>query len=129
MTRHIFLSGRVTAFLIEPDKEPRYLSGFYVNELDIAGKEMTVYGLLPDNLHLAKFPSGARLEFQYREVGKFSDYESYDAFLRLNNCRLVRCWIPEFIPRDPDQKEEALEIWAVIEGDIEVINEKRTESL
>lgn len=123
MNKYIFLSGRVATFLIEPNKEPRYLSNFYVNELDIVGKEITVYGLLPDNLHLAKLPSGIQLEFQYREAGKFSDYNDLETFLRLRNCRFARCWIPEFIPRDIDQRQEALEMWAVIEGDIEVLDE------
>lgn len=123
MTKHIFLSGQVAAFLVEAGKNPKWLSGLYVNELDIAGKRITMYGLLPDNLHLAKFPNGAQLEFQFREAGKFSDYDSREAFLRISNCRMVRCWIPELVPRDPDQKQEALEIWAVIDGDIEVMNE------
>lgn len=121
MTDQILLSGRVTAFLIEPSKEPKYLRNFYVNEFDITNKEIMVYGLLPDNLHLAKFPSGSQLEFQYREVGKFSDYDSRETFLRLNNCRLTRCWIPEFISQDMDKRQEAVEIWAVIQGDVEVL--------
>lgn len=123
MTSYIFLSGRVAAFLIEPGKEPGYLDALYVNELDITGREITVYGLLPSNLHLVKFPNGAQIEFQYRQAGRFSRYDSHETFLRLNNCRLARCWIPELIPQNPDQKEEAVEIWAIIEGDIEVTNE------
>lgn len=123
MNKYIFISGKVSAFLVEAGKNPKWLSNLYVNELDIAGKEITIYGLLPDNLHLANFPNGARLDFTYREAGKFSDYDSRGAFLRISNCRVVRCWIPELIPRDLDQKQEALEIWAVINGDIEVMNE------
>ena len=122
MRKYIFISGRVAAFLIETGKEPRYLSALFVNEVDIGERQITVYGLLPDNLHLAKFSNGAQVDFTYQEAGELSRYESREVFLRLNNCRLTRCWIPNLIPQYREQ-QEALEIWAVIEGDIEVLDE------
>lgn len=123
MTREVFLGGRVVAFLLESDKGPRYLGFIHIDNLDIANRQLTAYGLLPDSLHLVNFPNGAQIEFQYRKVGHFFKYDDQEAFIRLKNCRLTKCWIPNLIPGDPIDHRKPVEMWVVIEGDIEVANE------
>lgn len=117
----VYLIGEITAFLIEKNKEPKWLSGLSVDKLDIGNKNITVVGRLPDNLGLVNFPNGSTIEFQHRPFGRFDEYHPGDSFITLTNCRLTKCWIPDLLV--PYKGQDMVLIWAVIEGDIEVLDE------
>ena len=119
----VFLVREICAFLTEKDKEPKWLSGLSVDSLDVASKNITVVGYLPDNLQLANFPNGSTIEFQHRPHGRINEYYPNSSFITLRNCRLTKCWIPDLLSQYPDEGQKMVLIWAVIEGDIEVINE------
>lgn len=119
----VFLVREVCAFLVEKGKEPRYLSGLSVDNLDIANKNIIIIGYLPDNLSLANFPNGSTLEFQHRPHGKLNEYYPNSSFIKISNCRLKECWIPDLLSPYPDRGQEMVLVYATIEGDIEVLNE------
>lgn len=88
MTKTYFVDSEISLYLVENEKEAKYLSDLFVDELDITGKQITVHGLLPDNLALANFPNGAQLEFLRFRIGPRNHYSFGEIFIRLSNCRL-----------------------------------------